>query len=271
MIEKSETPLNTENWKELPEWMHAHAFYYKDLATDDPMVDCAPNKANLVSSWTYSDGDTKYHTPVLDLDIDARLIPSTTPGHHHLIINKVMPQEDYDKLIRVMVEVGILQKGILELQWEKEGITAIRLPGVKKAAGEKSSGGSIAKPYIFTDAVSAGYLPTATIHNTNIQSEGATKHKNADLNEYTSLVKASKGSFNKENLPLTEVIDGYFYFLDKKHPKMPEVDEFGIPVDDNDQSKVEKKIKAALKELIEEQANDASEKPNTDPWGESPF
>lgn len=66
-----------------------------------------PSQANLISSLA-SNG--LYHYPVLDLDYDVFLVPSS-PGKNHLLINKALTIENYTKLISVLTEVGIIQPG----------------------------------------------------------------------------------------------------------------------------------------------------------------
>ena len=48
--------------------------------------------AHMVTSL---DPDTMQHRPILDLDFPAALVPSTTPGHFHLYLDKPMAEEDY--------------------------------------------------------------------------------------------------------------------------------------------------------------------------------
>lgn len=107
----------------------------------EPDKKVPPGDANCVSSklWTDDDGVT-HHIPVLDIDLKAALVPSTTPGHYHLYIDKILSDEKYGKLLEVMVECGIVQQGILDNQWKKNGYTAVRIPSVKKMPDSKSSG-----------------------------------------------------------------------------------------------------------------------------------
>lgn len=72
--------------------------------------------ANLVSSQT-TDG---FHAPVIDLDVPAMLIPSMTRGHHHLYIDKRLTWIQYKKLLDVMVEIGLVERGWVESgeKWE---------------------------------------------------------------------------------------------------------------------------------------------------------
>lgn len=99
--------------------------------------DCTPNRevtakplaqANSVSSNIKG---TEMHRPALDIDVPCLLIDSTTPGHHHLYIDKPMPWEDYEKLIRVLAEIGILQQGYADVSIKRKR-TWLRTPWTKK-------------------------------------------------------------------------------------------------------------------------------------------
>lgn len=93
-------------------------------------------EANVVTSLikgTDVPGD-KYsglHNPVIDIDVPVHLVPSSTPGHGHLYVEKPMPWSDLKKLLEVMVEVGLVEPGYLGAS-DKRGHTCVRLPGMKK-------------------------------------------------------------------------------------------------------------------------------------------
>lgn len=95
--------------------------------------------ANLTTSigvedtiWIGSSGaNVDGHYPLIDLDIPAYLIPSTTPGHTHLYIDKKVPQEKYWALLRAMVDAGLVEGGYVNAS-EARGFTAARLPWIKK-------------------------------------------------------------------------------------------------------------------------------------------
>lgn len=71
------------------------------------------------------------HKPVLDIDLPVIVVPSSTPGHHHLFIDKEMTWENYEKLLKVLAEVGIIEEGYLGAALMR-GHTAVRLQGVTK-------------------------------------------------------------------------------------------------------------------------------------------
>lgn len=112
--------------------------YLVDLSQDrDPMNDkrkkVADGEGNLFSSELV--GQTGYHVPTLDIDLECELIESTSPGHFHLYIDKPMSWEDYYHLLSVLLDVGIIQKGFFDLSIARKA-TFLRKPGVKKQPGE---------------------------------------------------------------------------------------------------------------------------------------
>jgi len=76
------------------------------------------------------------HKVALDIDFPIKVVPSSTPGHGHLYIDKEMSWEDYLKLMEVMVEVGLLEEGYLGASRQR-GFTSLRLPWIKK--GDEST------------------------------------------------------------------------------------------------------------------------------------
>jgi hypothetical protein len=89
------------------------------------------DSANLVSSIV-ADG-SGLHRPVLDLDMPAYLVPSSTPGHHHLYIDHPMTWEAYVKLLEALADAGLLERGYVEAS-VRRGRTDVRLPWVRKGS-----------------------------------------------------------------------------------------------------------------------------------------
>lgn len=83
--------------------------------------------ANLVSS-RLANGN---HAPAIDLDFPAYLIPSSTPGHFHLYLEKEMSWKDYSKLLKTLNEVGLIEDGFFKSSRHFEQ-TFLRLPHIKK-------------------------------------------------------------------------------------------------------------------------------------------
>lgn len=84
-------------------------------------------------SWLKPSG---MHKPVLDIDMPVKVLDSSTPGHHHLLINKEMTWEQYEKLLDVLAEVGIIEEGYVQASRHRKH-TAVRLPWVKKEANDE--------------------------------------------------------------------------------------------------------------------------------------
>lgn len=60
------------------------------------------------------------HAPAIDIDMECTLLPSSTEGHYHLYIDKPMSWANYEKLLTVMNDVGIVQDGFLKLARENK-------------------------------------------------------------------------------------------------------------------------------------------------------
>lgn len=97
-----------------------------------------PSLATAVTSVTRDQsipGTTPFaetmHKVVIDLDHDARLVPSSTPGHHHLFIDKPMRWDQLVRLLCVLAEVGLVEPGYVSASIER-GHTSVRLPDVKR-------------------------------------------------------------------------------------------------------------------------------------------
>lgn len=73
------------------------------------------------------------HKPVLDIDLPVKVVESSTPGHHHLYIDKEMTWEDYELLLKVLTLVGIIEPGYYEASVKRKH-TSVRLPWIKKDA-----------------------------------------------------------------------------------------------------------------------------------------
>lgn len=97
------------------------------------------DEANLISSevWAGEDkvhdtceGD-RVHLPCLDLDFPCVLVESSTPGHHHLYLNKPVAWDDYLDVLRAMANAGLIEEGYVHAA-ERRGATHLRLPDVQK-------------------------------------------------------------------------------------------------------------------------------------------
>lgn len=126
-------------WRQLPEWMRGH-----QLATipSRDVLDKAENEDDYSAAHVKSediesadiilshDGDGM-HRPVLDIDFPVHVVPSSTPGHFHLYLDKQMPKSDYMGLLSALAEAGIIESGYAGVS-QARGYTSVRLPWVKK-------------------------------------------------------------------------------------------------------------------------------------------
>ncbi|QSL99923.1 hypothetical protein SEA_AYOTOYA_60 [Gordonia phage Ayotoya] len=70
---------------------------------------------------------------LLDLDVDAVLIPSSHDGHHHLLIDREVSKAQHDVILTVLGMVGVVQPGYVQASIERstEG-AALRTPWTVK-------------------------------------------------------------------------------------------------------------------------------------------
>ena len=83
------------------------------------------NAPNLVTSRLPS-GE---HEIVLDIDYPALLLPSQTKDHYHLYLNTPRPLtwKQYKKLLKVLAEVGVIERGYADASIAKKA-TCVRIP-----------------------------------------------------------------------------------------------------------------------------------------------
>lgn len=92
------------------------------------------NTANSVSSRITSFGTaekTGQHKVVIDLDMDAALVPSSTFGHHHLLIDKALTWDQYQFLLTALMHVGIIEIGYYNACMSRKA-SWIRTPWTRK-------------------------------------------------------------------------------------------------------------------------------------------
>ena len=82
--------------------------------------------------------DRDGHALLIDLDVPAYLVPSSTPGHSHLYVDVAIPQATYFRLLDLLAEAGVIQYGYANSSKHRGG-TALRLPWIKKEAVEESA------------------------------------------------------------------------------------------------------------------------------------
>lgn len=107
---------------------------FEKSTPDDYLLDVSfgtDESHNVVTSKLQSEGDSDWHMPVIDLDFPCDLVPSSTPGHFHLYVDRITGHEAYRKVLEAMVEAGWVQRGVLS-GFDYRGFTAVRLPWVSK-------------------------------------------------------------------------------------------------------------------------------------------
>ena len=93
----------------------------------EPLVPTEEHPANAYFSW----GADGYHYPCIDLDLPARLVPSSTEGHFHLYIDRPVMWDAYVKLLDALVNADLVEVGYRDAA-VKQGGTTVRMPHVKK-------------------------------------------------------------------------------------------------------------------------------------------
>ena len=121
----------------LDESSDAPTFQHEDFSTGNLSF------ANLLTSEPADPfiREAGMHAPVIDLDFPCELIPSSTEGHFHLVLDRLIPAEAYFTLLDAMAEAGLVEPGYAGSS-RKRGYSAIRLPWVKKGAPEKGARGA---------------------------------------------------------------------------------------------------------------------------------
>lgn len=95
-----------------------------------PMTPAALADSNVITSRINGGGSPR-HRVAIDLDMDAALIPSSTKGHHHLIIDKYLSWERYQKLLEALKIAGLIGPGFYQASVNREA-TVLRTPWTKK-------------------------------------------------------------------------------------------------------------------------------------------
>jgi hypothetical protein len=111
-----------------PEW---------DLSIVEAEV-CPLEDANLLTSDAL--GRPGIHRVAIDVDLPAKLLPSSTPGHSHLYIDVDIPWDKYKKLLEVLADCDIIERGYARASI-KRGYTSVRPPWVPKREDERGDSG----------------------------------------------------------------------------------------------------------------------------------
>lgn len=112
---------------------HDYATYDQEVRLE--VFDLA--EADLVSSETRMHGARKLprmpqtHQPVFDLDFAAELLPSSTPGHFHLYLNREISWRKYKKVLKAMMKAGLIEPGWYKMTVERHA-GHLRAPALVK-------------------------------------------------------------------------------------------------------------------------------------------
>lgn len=96
-------------------------------------LDAPLDEANIVTSRVQ--GTEDLHKILLDIDVPAYLIPSSTPGHSHLYIDVECDHDNYMDLLATLAACGVIEEGYNDASQER-GFSALRLPWIKKDESE---------------------------------------------------------------------------------------------------------------------------------------
>jgi hypothetical protein len=95
----------------------------------------APHWYGEKQAAEYAAGVKSNHAILLDIDVPAWLVPSSTEGHSHLYVDVHCREEDYFAFLDAAAKVGLIQYGYASAS-KKKGATFLRLPWVKKPVAE---------------------------------------------------------------------------------------------------------------------------------------
>lgn len=89
------------------------------------------NEANAITSATV----TGKHKLVIDIDFPMYIVPSSTPGHGHLYIDKEIEWPRLVEILGALADAGIVEEGYAAASID-QGFTTVRAPWTKKSEGE---------------------------------------------------------------------------------------------------------------------------------------
>lgn len=98
--------------------------------TDIEKAQAVTSRVAEPRAWLGPD-DAPRHRVVLDIDMEAELIPSSTPGHYHLYLDHELPWPKYEALLLALAAAGVIEEGYAEA-CIRRGASCVRLPWVKK-------------------------------------------------------------------------------------------------------------------------------------------
>ena len=88
------------------------------------------DEAELITSEVAGQkGDV--HKIAIDLDMPAVLVPSSTEGHFHLIIDHPIAWQRYVEILEALDRAGVVEHGYVEAS-KRRGFSALRVPWITK-------------------------------------------------------------------------------------------------------------------------------------------
>lgn len=138
-------PFPGQTLRKVDEWSNMYECYREEIIPGDiakAQIVCSDMWVQLEPGWysgTELEGmeskhhrtDLNRHKPILDIDFEAKLLPSTTEGHYHLFLDKEMSWELYEELLTTLAKCGIIEQGYANASIQRH-YSAARLPWVKK-------------------------------------------------------------------------------------------------------------------------------------------
>lgn len=84
------------------------------------------------------------HDLLIDIDIEAHLVPSSTTDHHHLYVPLACKWEKYVAFLEAAADIGLIEEGYANACISR-GATSLRLPWVPKGSEREAveNGGSL--------------------------------------------------------------------------------------------------------------------------------
>lgn len=107
-----------------------------EVTTASELRHTAPLAESQVWSSEIATGpDRGRHVLAIDVDHRCRIIPTSTPGHFHLVIDKVMDWAELQEILVALANAGIVEQGYLDASVRRRA-AHLRLPWVTKRGEE---------------------------------------------------------------------------------------------------------------------------------------
>lgn len=90
--------------------------------------------SKIVNDAYYSNHlKTPHHYVILDIDYSVLALPSSTPGHYHLIFDKIISARQWRTLMKSLSRAGLIESGYS--RWSRyRGEAYLRLPWIRKGS-----------------------------------------------------------------------------------------------------------------------------------------